>query len=150
MSMILPRALLQGCCLSCLWGAVVIWGTVETIGVVCDPRAPWYGTCRSRVSGTHIASGHALLCSRCFYRGVCSGPGIKTVWACSRGSVYTEWVPSTILFVPTADMRVVAVRLGRAEDKVGCGVSSLGRGARRPSAEGLPKWSGACLLQMQW
>lgn len=88
--MILPRALLQGCCLSCLRGAAVIWGLVETIGVVCDPRAPWYGTCRSRVSGTHIASGHALLCSRYIYRGVCSGPGIETVWACSRGSVYTE------------------------------------------------------------
>lgn len=65
-------------------------------------------------------------------------------------STQRSWVPSTVLFVPTAEMRVVAVCLGRAEDKVGRGVSSLGRGARRPSAEGLPKWSGACLLQMQW
>lgn len=143
--MILPRVLLQGCCLSCLWGGGCYPGVSGDDRGVCDPRAPWYpleeGTCRSRVSGTHIASGHALLCGRCIYRGVCRGPGIGTVCACSRGSVYTEILGALDCpIVPTADVRVVTVRSVRAEDKAGHGVSSLrswgkkalSRGASQP------------------
>ena len=128
--MILPRVLLRGCCLSCLWRGGCYPGVSGNDQGVCEPRAPWYpleeGTRRSRVSGTHIASGHAVLCGRCIYRGVCSGPGIGTVCACSRGSVYTEILGALDCLVCThSRCESHDCSSVRAEDKAGRGVSSL-------------------------